>query len=159
MDQPKVAVFCILFGVLVAASGIATAAQAVVEAAGPIGGELVPEQAGSEVLENSVAVGPESGTPGSEAAFFSGCVLPGRSVSHRVRLPANGLFLHVVVPDRRGFNVAMNVNYPGLSRRINRFGPGRSEAFTVRTFSRVTGTVRISGVRGSFGCYRLSVTP
>lgn len=159
MHQPQVAAYVIAFGILVATAGMAAASQSVVESAGAIGGELVSEQDGPEVLENTVAVGPESGKPGTEAVFFSGCVLPGRSVSHRVKLPANGLFLHTVVPDRLGFNVVMNLKYPGLSRRINRFGPGRTEAFTVRTFSNVVGTVRISGVRGSFGCYRFGVTP
>jgi hypothetical protein len=91
---------------------------------------------------------------------FAGCILPGRTVTYRVRLPAFGRFLHTVVPDRGGFNVAMGINYPGLARYVNRFGPGRSEAFTVITRgASVIGRVTISGVRGSFGCYRLTVLP
>jgi hypothetical protein len=159
VQQPNVAAFCVLLGILFV-TGATTAAPAVVGIEGPGGGELVPEVPESEVLENSVAIGPESGKPGTEAVFVGGCVAPGRTVSHRVRLPARGSFLHRVVPDRRGFNVVMTINYPGLSRRVNQFGPGRAEAFTVRTgSSAVIGTVRISGVRGSFGCYNLSVTP
>jgi hypothetical protein len=159
VQQPKVAAFCVLLGILFVI-GPTTAAPAAVGIDGPGGGELAPEVPGSEVLENSVAIGPESANPGTEAVFVSGCVLPGSSVRHRVRLPARGSFLHLVVPDRRGFNVVMALKYPGLSRRVNQFGPGRSEAFTVRTgSSAVIGTVTISGVRGSFGCYRLSVTP
>ena len=109
----------------------------------------------------STAAGPESnGGVATQAATFSGCVAPGRTITHRVNLPARGSFLHRVFPDRRGFNVVMTIDYPGLFRRVNQFGPGRTESFTVRTPNgRVSGRVRISGVGGSFGCYTLRVTP
>ena len=109
----------------------------------------------------STAVDAESkGGVTTQAATFSGCVAPGRTITHRVNLPARGSFLHRVFPDRRGFNVVMTIDYPGLFRRVNQFGPGRTEAFTVRTPNgRVSGRVRISGVGGSFGCYTLRVTP
>ena len=81
---------------------------------------------------------------------------PFATVNHRINLPANGAFVHRVVPDRGGFNVVLTIDYPGLDRRVNNFGPGRAEAFTVRTPNgRVSGRARISGVKGSFGCYTL----
>jgi hypothetical protein len=126
------------------------------------GGQVwTSESAGSGDLINSEVVVkvPSSGESQPEAVIFSGCILPGRTITYRIRLPAFGRYLHTVIPGA-GFNVAMGINYPGLSRYVNRFGPGRSEAFTVITgpFS-VIGRVTISGVRGSFGCYRFSVFP
>jgi hypothetical protein len=129
---------------------------------GPGGGELVAQPKGaSQELESSFEVGPESG-PGitPKAVGFVGCIAPGRTISHRVSLPAGGSFLHRVVPDRSGFNVVMTIQYPGLSRVVNKGGPGRAEAFTVRTpYGKVSGRVKISGLKGSFGCYSLRVTP
>lgn len=161
MRQYSLAFLCMS---VVAFGGITgSAAEPVaVGAESPGGGALVPAQPGAKglVLENSFEAGPESAGAGTKAVSFGGCVAPFRSVSHRVVLPAGGSFRHAVFPDRRGFNVVMTINYPGLFRRVNNFGPGRSEAFTVRTPSgRVRGTVTISGVRGSFGCYTLRVTP
>ena len=101
-----------------------------------------------------------AGPEAARAVTFNGCVRPFATVSHRVTLPAGGSFLHRVVPDRRGFNVVMTIDYPGLFRRVNKFGPGRAKSFTVRTpTGRVSGRVRLSGVGGSFGCYTLRVTP
>ena len=151
-----------LLAALVGGADTAVAATAAVGVDGPGGGELAPANPGAagQDLESSFEVGPEAGSGAERAVTFSGCVAPGRTVSHRVSLPGGGSFLHRVVPDRRGFNVVMGIAYPGLTRVVNRFGPGRSEAFTVRTPSgRVSGRVRISGVGGSFGCYVLRVTP
>jgi hypothetical protein len=72
---------------------------------------------------------------------------------------ANGSFLHRVVPDRRGFNVVMTIDYPGLDRRVNKFGRSGGGLHGSHTFGRVSGRVKISGVGGSFGCYTLRVTP
>jgi hypothetical protein len=128
----------------------------------PGGAVWSSESSGGDELMNSEVVVkvPSSGEVQPEAVSFAGCILSGRTITYRIRLPAFGRYLHTVIPDRSGFNVAMNINYPGLSRYVNRFGPGRSEAFTVITgrFS-VIGRVTISGVRGSFGCYRFSVFP
>jgi hypothetical protein len=95
-----------------------------------------------------------------KAVTFSGCISPGKTISHRVNLPRGGSFLHRVTPDRGGFNVVMAIKYPGLSRKVNQGGPGRAESFTVRTpTTAVSGTVKISGLKGSFGCYTLRITP
>lgn len=162
MRQYCRAYLCASAVALVGLAGSAMAEPVAVGVESPGGGQLTPAQPGpgSSVLENSFEVGPESAGAGTKAVAFGGCVAPFRSVSHRVVLPAGGAFRHLVVPDRPGFNVVMTINYPGLFRRVNNFGPGRSEAFTVRTpFGRVRGTVTISGVKGSFGCYALRVTP
>jgi len=149
----------LLFGGLVGgAARVATADAVAVEVAGPSGGELTPNSPEDAVkeLENSFEIAPSNG----EAVTASGCIAPFRAISYRFVLPRGGRFLHRVVPDRPGFNVVMTLNYPGLFRRVNRFGPGRAEAFTVGTpSSTVRGTVTISGVGGSFGCYVLRVTP
>jgi hypothetical protein len=149
-------------GMVAGAAAVAAADPVAVERAGPGGGELVPDTPEGAVkeLENSFEIGPKSAAPGGEAVFASGCIAPFRAIRYRIALPRGGRFLHRVVPDRRGFNVVMTLNYPGLFRRVNRFGPGRVEAFTVGTpSSAVRGTVTISGVGGSFGCYVLGITP
>jgi hypothetical protein len=162
VQQLRMACLGGLLAALVSSAGTAAAASKAVGVDGPGEGELVPVQpkgTGQE-LESSFEIGPASSEEATDAVGFSGCVAPFKTVSHRVSLPAGGSFLHRVVPDRRGFNVVMSIAYPGLSRTVNRFGPGRAEAFTVRTPSgRVSGRVRISGVSGSFGCYTLRVTP
>jgi hypothetical protein len=115
----------------------------------------------SQELESSFEAGPDWG-PGitPKAVGFSGCVAPGKTISHKVNLPGGGSFLHRVTPDRSGFNVVMTIAYPGLTRVVNQGGPGRAEAFTVRTPNGpVSGKVKISGLKGSFGCYSLRVTP
>jgi hypothetical protein len=145
---------------LLGGAAIATAAPTAVGVDGPGGGELTTSKSGATELESSFEVGPGSGQEAQRAVSFSGCVAPFATINHRITLPANGAFLHRVVPDRRGFNVVLTIDYPGLVRRVNNFGPGRAEAFTVRTPNgRVTGRARISGVGGSFGCYVLRITP
>jgi hypothetical protein len=148
-----------LLSVLMSGAAVAGAAPKAVGVDGPGGGEPAPArpEGAPQELQSSFEVGPESA---QRAVTFVGCVAPFTTITHRVRLPAFGSFLHRVVPDRRGFNVVMTIDYPGLFRRVNRWGPGRAEAFTVNTpFGAVSGRVRISGVRGSFGCYALRVTP
>lgn len=159
----KITYLSAVFAALVCSANVAVAAPTAVGVDGPGGGELVPArpEGAREELESSFEIGPKASQGPTRAAVgFSGCVAPFKTITHRVNLPANGSFLHRVVPDRRGFNVVMTIDYPGLDRRVNRFGPGRAEAFTVRTpFGRVQGRVKISGVGGSFGCYTLRVTP
>jgi hypothetical protein len=160
--QLKMGLFCALLAVMVGSADRVEAAPAAVGVDGPGGGELVPvrpmpspQDQGSEfaIEQGSIKAAPE-------AVFRSACIgLGGSRTFTGIRLPAGGSFLHRVVPDRRGFNVVMVINYPDLSRRVNRFGPGRTETFTVNTFSRVTGRVTITGVGGSFGCFLFSVTP
>ena len=88
------------------------------------------------------------GVTGNTVITFSG-----------ITLPANRSYLHRVVPDRSGFNVQFQVIYPGLNHKVNRFGPGRTETYTVNALSRVKGKVKVSGVKGSFGCFTLTITP
>jgi hypothetical protein len=153
----------VILASLVCSADLSAAEATAVGVDGPGGGELVttsPKGAQQE-LESSFEVGPESG-PGisPKAVAFSGCIAPGKMISHRVSLPGGGSFLHRVTPDRSGFNVVMTINYPGLSRTVNKGGPGRAESFTVRTPSgKVSGKVKISGLKGSFGCYTFRVTP
>ena len=62
--------------------------------------------------------------------------------------------------DHKHGKVKVTINYPDLSRTVNQGGPGRAESFTVRTPSgKVSGKVKISGLKGSFGCYTFRVTP
>lgn len=143
--------------------GLAVADPVAIGVPGPGGGELVPDTPDGEakVLENTFEISPGSAEIGQEAVTASGCIAPFRTIRYNnIVLPRGGSFLHKVIPDRSGFNVVMTINYPGLNRRVNQFGPGRSEAFTVRTpVSAVRGSVTISGVGGSFGCYVLRITP
>jgi hypothetical protein len=152
-------------GLLLAAIGLAASVKAAPTAVGvngPGGGELTTADPPSTAveLESNFEVGPDSAQKAQKAVTFGGCVAPYTVISHRLTLPAFRSFLHRVVPDRRGFNVVMTIDYPGLFRRVNNYGPGRAEAFTVRTpYGRVAGRVRISGVGGSYGCYTFRVTP
>jgi hypothetical protein len=143
--------------VLVGMTEVAYAGAGAVGVDGPGGGELTTSATGSAEVDSGENIQLKSS---QRAVTRSGCVFGGSSVRFNITLPANGSFLHRVVPDRSGFNIVMNINYPGLSRRVNQFGPGRAEAFTVRTPNgRVSGSVTLSGVRGSFGCFTLRVTP
>lgn len=158
-NRLRMTLLCGLLSALVGGADVAGAAPRAVGVDGPGGGEVAPPRTESspQELENSFEVGPQAA---QKAVTFVGCVAPFTTITHRVRLPAFGSFLHRVVPDRPGFNVVMTIDYPGLFRRVNRWGPGRAEAFTVNTpFGAVSGRVKISGVRGSFGCYSLRVTP
>lgn len=153
----------LVFGLALWTNTVSAADGGAVGFEGPGGGEFAPDTPEDEeqVLDDNFGFTPMTGKVGQEAVFASGCIAPFRAIRYNgIILPRGGSFLHRVVPDRRGFNVVMTINYPGLNRRVNRFGPGRTEAFTVRTpFNTVVGSVTISGVRGSFGCYRFSVTP
>lgn len=142
---------------LVGMAQVASAEAVAVGVDGPGGGELTKSTSGSPEIDSGESIQLKSS---QRAITRSGCVVNGSTVRFNIALPANGSFLHRVVPDRSGFNIVMNINYPGLSRRVNQFGPGRAEAFTVRTPNgRVSGSVTLSGLRGSFGCFTLRVTP
>jgi hypothetical protein len=144
---------------LLGVAGTAWAAPTAVGIDGPGGGELAPyraENTPQEIEGNSAAASQQA----QRAVAYNGCVAPYTVVTYRITLPAFGSYLHRVIPDRRGFNVVMTIDYPGLFRRVNNWGPGQTEAFTVRTPNgRVTGRVKISGVGGSYGCYKLRITP
>ncbi len=126
--QPGRRTACVsgLLAALVCSVGTAVAAApTAVGVDGTGGGELAPArpQGAAQEFESSFEVGPESsGGPTRAAVGFSGCVAPFRTISHRVNLPANNSFLHRVVPDRRGFNVVMTIDYPGLDRRVTSSG-------------------------------------
>lgn len=143
--------------VLMSMASVVNAEAVAVGVDGPGGGELTTSPSGSRDIDRGESIQLKSS---QRAVTRSGCVVNGSTVGFNITLPANGSFLHRVVPDRSGFNVVMTINYPGLFRRVNQFGPGRAEAFTVRTPNgRVSGRVTISGLRGSFGCFTLRVTP
>ena len=138
----------------------ASAAWAVPAATGyypASGGELTTSEAGSVEIEAEDMSGSRAA---QRAVFGSGCVTGNTVVTFSgITLPKGRSYLHRVVPDRKGFNVQFQVIYPGLNRKVNRFGPGRAETFTVNALSKVTGKVKVSGVKGSFGCFTLSITP
>lgn len=145
---------------LAGGAGAALAAPAAIAGYGPSGGELTPAAPANTVEELESTDAGQPAAQAQKAVTFRNCVAPFKVVVHRVTLPAFNSYLHRVVPDRSGFNVVMTIEYPGLVRRINNWGPGRAEAFTVRTPNgRVTGKVKISGVSGSYGCYSLRITP
>ncbi len=116
----------------------------------------------SAELENSVASEAVAGvTP--QAVVRSACLLPFFKVTYPIFLNGKGIFRFVTTPRAppKGFNVVMTLKFPGLSRKVNNFGPGKAETFNVRkTFSaKVNGKVTISGVDGSYGCFVLKITP
>lgn len=108
---------------------------------------------------------PEAGSAKAAPEAFSppkACFGRGGSRFYNVTLPAqNRRFTFRVVPDRPGFNVIMALDYPpNIFFVANRFGPGRAEAAFVNPQGvRRAGRVTITGVGGSFGCFRLTVTP
>ena len=121
------------------------------------GGELTTSDTGSAEVDG----GDLSGSRAAQRAIFrSGCVAGSTVITFSgITLPAHRSYLHRVVPDRSGFNVQFQVIYPGLNHKVNRFGPGRTETYTVNALSKVKGKVKVSGVKGSFGCFTLSITP
>jgi hypothetical protein len=142
---------------LMMGANVAWAAPAAVGSYPASGGELTTSETGSAEIEAEDLSGSRAA---QRAVFRSGCVAPFTVVTFSgITLPANRSYLHRVVPDRSGFNVQFQVIYPGLNRKVNRFGPGRAETFTVNALSRVRGKVKVSGVKGSFGCFTLSITP
>lgn len=98
-----------------------------------------------------------------QAVTRSACLLPFYKITYPISLTGKGVFKFVTTPKAppKGFNVVMTLKFPGLSRTVNNFGPGKAEAFNViKSFSaKVNGKVIISGVKGSYGCFVLKVTP
>ena len=121
------------------------------------GGELTTSETGSAEIQAEDLSGSRAA---QRAVSRSGCVTGSTVITYSgITLPANRSYLHRVVPDRSGFNVQFQVIYPELNHKVNRFGPGRTETYTVNALSRVKGKVKVSGVRGSFGCFTLTITP
>lgn len=142
---------------LVMGASTAWAAPAATGSYPASGGELTTSETGSAEIEAEDLSGSRAAQRG---VFRSGCVAGGTVITFNgITLPAHRSYLHRVVPDRRGFNVQFQVIYPGLNRLVNRYGPGRAETFTVNALSKVKGKVKVSGVKGSFGCFTLSITP
>jgi hypothetical protein len=119
----------------------------------------------------SIGTGPAEGSGpvvGDRAPEVIGCINFGRFPSRQVfrsTLRANSVYRLRVVPDRRGFNVVMTIDFGTGARRlfrvVNSRGPGGTETFTINTARSggpVNGTIAITGVRGSFGCFNLTVT-
>lgn len=129
------------------------------------GMDAVPPAAAPDTspeLENSASSGVAAGvTP--EALTRSACLLPFFKITYPVFLDGKGTFKFLTTPKAppKGFNVVMTLKFPGLSRTVNNYGPGRAEAYFVnKTFAaRVNGKVTISGVKGSYGCFVLKITP
>ena len=98
-----------------------------------------------------------------QAVTRSACLLPFFKITYPISLTGKGVFRFVTTPKAppKGFNVVMTLKYPGLSRTVNNFGPGKAEAFNIiKTFkAKVNGKVIVSGVGGSYGCFVLKVTP
>lgn len=113
-------------------------------------------------LENSTTSGVAAGV--TPQAFTRGaCLLPFFKITYPVYLVGKGTFKFLTTPKAppKGFNVVMTLNFPGLFRKVNNFGPGKAEVLNVKkTFAaRVDGKVIISGFGGSYGCFVLKITP
>lgn len=121
------------------------------------GGELTASETGSaEIVAEDLSQSQSS----QRAVYRSGCVSGNTVITYSgITLPKGRSYLHRVVPDRSGFNVQFRVIYAQLNHKVNRFGPGRTETYTVNALSKVTGQVKVWGVKGSFGCFNLSITP
>ena len=97
-----------------------------------------------------------------DLAFPKWCFGLGGSKTYSIDLPSKTqIYRFRVVPDRSGFNVLMRFNFaPNLKFTWNQFGPGRTETvFVRRGNNNRVGKVTVAGVGGSFGCFRLTVTP
>ncbi|MGD9511191.1 MAG: hypothetical protein AB7I59_15195 [Geminicoccaceae bacterium] len=142
---------------LMMGAGGAWAAPAATGSYPASGGELTASETGSAEIEAEDLSGSRAA---QRAVFRSGCVFGGTVVTFSgITLPKGRSYLHRVVPDRKGFNVQFQVVYPGLNHKVNRFGPGKAETYSVFALSKVKGKVKVSGVKGSFGCFTLSITP
>ena len=153
----KSCVYAPLFMLLLGSSA-AWAQAKVTGSDGPGGGELTTSATGAKEIDG----GDLSAAQSSQRAITrSGCIAPFSVVTYsNINLPGFRSFLHRVVPDRRGFNVVMRVIYPRLNVVVNRYGPGRTETYTVNTPNGATrGRVQIYGVGGSYGCYTFRITP
>ena len=97
-----------------------------------------------------------------ELTFPTACFKLNGSKSYSIDLPSKTqIYKFRVVPDRSGFNVLMRFNFaPNLKFTWNQYGPGKTETVLVRreNNNRV-GKVTVTGVGGSFGCFKLTVTP
>lgn len=90
------------------------------------------------------------------------CFGLGGSKTYTVVLPKkNTKYVFRVVPDRPGFNIYMRFKYPpNIDFVVNQFGPGKAEAgYIIPGFNNRSGKVIVSGVGGSFGCFKLTVKP
>lgn len=113
-------------------------------------------------LENSASSGVAAGvTP--QALVRSACLLPFFKITYPVYLDGKGTFKFLTTPKAppKGFNVVMTLSFPGFFSKVNKYGPGKAEALNVRKSfaARVNGKVTISGVKGSYGCFVLKITP
>ena len=142
---------------LVMGAGAAWAAPAATGYYPPSGGELTTSETGAAEIDG----GDLSQSLASQRAVYrSGCVSGNTVITFSgITLPKGRYYLHRVVPDRKLFNVQFQVIYPYLNQKVNRFGPGKAETFSVHALSKVKGKVKVSGVKGSFGCFTLSITP